>query len=72
MVRKVTEGLESGLPKIMVHEYDIVIWETNKSTVEKKFQRVVTMSTDFGLSVNLDNENKLKIGSMEEIKYNNH
>jgi hypothetical protein len=40
---RVTEGQESGLPKIMVYIDTIVIWELNKSTLQKKFQKSVTV-----------------------------
>jgi hypothetical protein len=37
-VRKLTEGQDSRLPKVMVYADEIVIWELNKSYLEKKFK----------------------------------
>jgi hypothetical protein len=49
---EVTEGQESGIPKSMVYADDIVIWEPNASSLEKKFQRVVLVCKDFELNPN--------------------
>jgi hypothetical protein len=51
---RVTEGQESWLPNIIVYTDDIVTWELSESTLDKKFQRVVSVCKDFGLNVNLD------------------
>jgi hypothetical protein len=68
----------SGVPKMMVGLYanDIFIWEPNKCTTEKKFQRVVRVCKDFGLNVNLDRCVVMKISGktrgMEKMKCNNY
>jgi hypothetical protein len=41
VLRRVTEGQGSELPKIMAYTGDIVIWEPKESTLEKKFQNTV-------------------------------
>jgi hypothetical protein len=43
IVRRATEGQESGIPKIMVYRGNIAIWEPEESTLEKKFQRIVAV-----------------------------
>jgi hypothetical protein len=60
-IRKVTEEQESEVPKVIVYEDATVIWEPNERTLEKKFQRAVTVSKDFGLNVNLDSCVVMKI-----------
>jgi hypothetical protein len=53
-----------------------VVWEPNERTSKKKFQRVVAVCKDFGLSVSLHKCVVMKIsqktGSMRKIKCNNH
>jgi hypothetical protein len=56
IIRK--EG-QRGLIEIMMHGDDIAIRKTNKSTLENKFHRVVTVCEDFGLNVNF---HKQKVG----------
>jgi hypothetical protein len=53
IIRRVTKGQESGIPKIMVHKHITVIWESKESSLEKKFQRVVTVCKYFRLNANL-------------------
>lgn len=54
----------------------MIISEPNKGALEKKFQMVLTLWTDFGLSVNLSMcvvfRISFKVGSMEKITFNNH
>lgn len=45
IIIRVTED-KSGLSKIMVHADNIIIWEPNVSTLDKKFHRVVTVCED--------------------------
>jgi hypothetical protein len=52
IIWRITE--ENRLPEIMVYTDDIVIWEPKESTLEKKFQKTVTVWKDFGLKVSLD------------------
>jgi hypothetical protein len=56
-----TEGQTNGVPKVMVYAVDIVIWEPNESISEKKFERIIIVCTNFGLSVNLDKYVVMKI-----------
>jgi hypothetical protein len=60
----------------MVCTGSTVIWEPKESTLEKKFQRAVTVYKDCGLNVNLDQCLVMKISwkivGMEEIKCSNH
>jgi hypothetical protein len=69
-------GQESGILKIIVYADDIVIWELNESTLEKKFHRTIAVCTDLGLSVNLDKCVVMKISwktvDMEKLECNNH
>jgi hypothetical protein len=64
--KRVTEGKDSGLPKIMVCTDNIVIWELNESILEKIFQRVVSMCKDFELNVSSDKCVVMKISQMTE------
>jgi hypothetical protein len=76
IIRKLTEGQENGLWKIMVYADCIVIWESNESSLEKKFQKVITVCKYFGLKANLDKcvvkKMSWKPGGMEKIKCNNY
>jgi hypothetical protein len=60
----------------MVYTDDIVVWEPNGSTLEKKLQRVVTVCEDFGLNVCLSKcvvmEISWNMGCMEKINCNSH
>jgi hypothetical protein len=40
-----------------------VIWETNKSILEKKFQKTVTVCKDFRQNINLDKYVVMKIST---------
>jgi hypothetical protein len=61
---------------LWVYADDTVIWEQNESTLEKKFQKVITVCKDFGIKVNLDKCVAMKIsrkkGGLENIKCGNH
>jgi hypothetical protein len=37
IMRSVTEGQDSGLPNLMVHADDIVIWEPNENTIKSEW-----------------------------------
>jgi hypothetical protein len=47
VTRKLTEEQDSKLPKIMVYTDDTVIWEPQKSILEKKYQKTVTLCEYF-------------------------
>jgi hypothetical protein len=50
IIRKVTEGHENVLQKMLLYADKTVIWELKESTLQKKLQLVVIMSKDFGLN----------------------
>jgi hypothetical protein len=61
IVRMVTEGEESRIPKMIVYSDDVIMLNLNESTLAKKVQKVVIVFKDFGLNVALNKWVGMKI-----------